>query len=80
MAKFKKGDMVVLIGSIPKFDFLIGVEFEITSDMRLDEDGDKTYNIGGKYIAMESHLRKKKPPEEKIDWVEKLNLKIGVEA
>lgn len=29
----------------------------------------------GRWLIDEAHLRKKKPPEEDIDWVEKLGLK-----
>lgn len=82
MAKFEVGEVVIFVDSDEMHQHLIGEECEILA--LLDKShtswpSNQLYRTSlmhkGAYVGCaEECLRKKKPPEEKIDWVEKLNL------
>ena len=72
MSKFKVNEIVVLINATLKNKHSVGDEYEIISESYRDDDGDVCYQISGRdgtWTAMETSLRKKKPPEE-ASWEE----------
>lgn len=83
MANFKKGDMVILIGSKPEHAYSIGYDYEVRGYFEgrviifnpSDLNGSITGpDPSGSWFAHEAHLRKKKPPQEKSTWEEVKNI------
>ena len=56
-------------------DVLSGAELNASGEAYIPADPSMTYYEISTAWTIESYLRKKKPPEEEIDWVEKLELK-----
>jgi len=77
MGKFSAGEMAILVsdrnGMHPE---TIGwdVEVKCEAPSYYDHDYIIVDETGKKWVAYESELRKKKPPE--IDWVKMCNLKM----
>lgn len=78
--KFALGEIVIMVGGHAN-----GAEAEVVQlrpedykgerkDYRVKINGFPSINPAG-WRCMEASLRKKNPPEEKIDWEEKLSLK-----
>ena len=82
--KFEIGEMAVFIADIEDptdVSDYTGMDCEIIDPLGTDYsgDGDPCYGVKFKdnkeMWVIEPCLKKKKPPEEEIDWVEKLELK-----
>ena len=89
MPKFENDEVAILQNLIPEWSQYNGEEVVIIKCIGLSEWKDSTsgkpvnlisYLISAPFINIrkpvicESSLRKKKPPEEEINWVEKLGL------
>lgn len=76
MIKFKVGEIAIYYSPEPNPE-PNGLELTILSEPEASSRGPE-YKVSGfehgHTYAFEFCLRKKKPPEEEINWVEKLNL------
>ncbi len=77
MPKFEVGEIALMVGGHADGAVCeiteIYLDTVIPKDYRVIIQGFPTINKKG-WGCLESSLRKKKPPEEEIDWVERLNL------
>ena len=79
MAKFKKGDMVILIDAKPEHTYSIGYDYEVLGyrygRVVIFNPNDLNKNLSNPYLdgawgAKENKLKLKKPPQEKSTWEE----------
>jgi hypothetical protein len=78
--KFEIGEVAILIGGyvqelIGRDCTIIGLNAKDGSDYEIEFDGVKPKDYNGSFFACNNvHLKKKNPPEEKIDWVKMCKL------